>query len=90
MTISAGSVDICNLGTFNISTENTDNLSETRNIWRRNSSDDDMCQIDDNDNVLLDGGTTLNSVKMVDDFNKVLSVSGLLLLLLKVYTFYSS
>lgn len=90
MTISAGSVDICNLGTLNISMENTENLSEARNMWRGNSSDDDMCQIDDNDNLLLDGGTTFSTVKTVDDFNKVLSFSGLLLLLLKVYTFHSS
>lgn len=90
MTTSAGSVDICNLGTLNISTENTDNLSEARNMWRGNSSDDDMCQIDDNENLLLDGGTTFSSVKMMDDFNKVLSVSRLLLLLLKVYKYIPS
>ncbi|XP_055816762.1 mitogen-activated protein kinase kinase kinase NPK1 isoform X3 [Solanum dulcamara] len=66
----AGSVDICNLGSLNISMENTDNLSEARNILRGNSSDDDMCQIDDNDNLLLDGGTTFSTVKTVDDFNK--------------------
>ncbi|KAJ8572907.1 hypothetical protein K7X08_009418 [Anisodus acutangulus] len=66
----AGSVDICNLGTLNISTENTDNLSEARNMWRGNSSDDDMCLIDDTDNLLLGGGTMFSTVKTVDDFNK--------------------
>ncbi|KAM3378175.1 mitogen-activated protein kinase kinase kinase ANP1 [Capsicum galapagoense] len=66
----ADSVDICNLGTLNISTENTGNLSEARNMWRGNNSDDDMCQIDDTDNLLLDGRTTFGNVRTVDDFNK--------------------
>ncbi|XP_016443677.1 mitogen-activated protein kinase kinase kinase NPK1-like [Nicotiana tabacum] len=66
----AGSIDICNLGTLNISTENACTLSETGHKWRGNSSDDDMCQIDDTDNFFLGGGTKLSTAKTVDDFNK--------------------
>lgn len=76
MTISVGSIDTCNLGTLNISTENACTLSETGHKWRGNSSDDDMCQIDDTDNFFLGGGTKLSTAKTVDDFNKVLSVSA--------------
>lgn len=76
MTISVGSIDTCNLGTLNISTENACTLSETGHMWRGNNSDDDMCQIDDTDNFFSGGGTKLSTAKTVDDFNKVLSVSA--------------
>ncbi|XP_016464976.1 mitogen-activated protein kinase kinase kinase NPK1-like [Nicotiana tabacum] len=65
-----GSIDTCNLGTLNISTENACTLSETGHMWRGNNSDDDMCQIDDTDNFFSGGGTKLSTAKTVDDFNK--------------------
>ncbi|XWS42412.1 hypothetical protein CRYUN_Cryun16bG0012400 [Craigia yunnanensis] len=40
------SADICNLGSLNCSNAFVEKISESKDLWRMNCSEDDMCQID--------------------------------------------
>lgn len=72
MTISLGSNNVCNLGTLNFSTVNSEKLTESNNVWGDSTNDDDdMCQIDDKDDFILGGEAKLSSNLVPDDFNKV-------------------
>lgn len=62
--------DICNLDSLHCSTVSPGNLLESRCNWKGNRSDDDMCQIDDKDDITVDE-VKLNSL-ISDDF-KVIS-----------------
>lgn len=70
MTTSPASIDVCNLGTLNFSTVNSEKLAGSRHEWGENNSDDDMCQIDDKDDFAVGAEAKFNPV-MCDDFNKV-------------------
>lgn len=63
------SSDMCNLGSLRCSTINPDKLLESTHIWGRNSSDDDMCQIDDKDDIMV-GEVKLNS-SLPDDLKVI-------------------
>ncbi|XP_021817531.1 mitogen-activated protein kinase kinase kinase ANP1-like isoform X2 [Prunus avium] len=45
--------DMCNLGSLQHSTIHPNKLLGSRHVWGRNSSDDDMCQIDDKDDTMV-------------------------------------
>ncbi|XVF57436.1 hypothetical protein PTKIN_Ptkin06aG0205100 [Pterospermum kingtungense] len=45
------SADICNLGSLNCSNTFVEKFSESKDLWRMNCSQDDMCQIDKEDSV---------------------------------------
>ncbi|KAM7481359.1 hypothetical protein LguiB_005942 [Lonicera macranthoides] len=63
--------DVCNLGTLNFSTVNSEKLTESSNVWGDSTNDDDdMCQIDDKDDLILGGEAKLSSNLVPDDFNK--------------------
>ncbi|KAL6139239.1 hypothetical protein ACLB2K_064516 [Fragaria x ananassa] len=59
------SSDMCNMDSLHCSTIHPDRVLESTHIWRRDS-DDDMCQIDDKDDVMV-GEVNLNSSYMPDD-----------------------
>ena len=71
MTTSTDSMDVCNLGTLNFSTVNSEKLSESRYIGGANNSDDDMCQIDDEDDFIVGAEAERSSVLIPDEFSKV-------------------
>ncbi|KAH0994816.1 hypothetical protein GBA52_018680 [Prunus armeniaca] len=58
--------DMCNLGSLQHSTIHPNKLLGSRNVWGRNSSDDDMCQIDDKDGTMV-GEAKLGSSLMPDN-----------------------
>ena len=64
MSTSSDAADLCNLGSLNYSSPGK--LLESRCNWKGNSSDDDMCQIDDKDDITM-GEIKLNSL-ISDDF----------------------
>lgn len=72
METSPASIDVCNLGTLNFSTVNSEKLAGSRHEWGENNSDDDMCQIDDKDDFSV-GAEAKFSPVMCDDFNKSLN-----------------
>ncbi|XVF06103.1 hypothetical protein REPUB_Repub06bG0019200 [Reevesia pubescens] len=45
------SADICNLGSLNCSNTCVEKFSESKDMWRMNCSEDDMCQIDKDDSI---------------------------------------
>ncbi|KAJ0501595.1 putative mitogen-activated protein kinase kinase kinase STE-STE11 family [Helianthus annuus] len=59
---SRGSLDVCNLGTLNISTVNSGNCKE----WVAEDNDNSMRQVDGND--FTEDGVKLRSVSMLNDF----------------------
>ncbi|XP_062006212.1 mitogen-activated protein kinase kinase kinase ANP1 isoform X2 [Rosa rugosa] len=59
------SSDMCNMGSLHCSVINPDKVLESTHIWGRDS-DDDMCQIDDKDDVMV-GEVNLNSSYMPDE-----------------------
>lgn len=59
--------DVCNLGSLHCSTVSPEKSFESRHPWRRNSSDDDMCQIDDSNDITMGEGN-LRSPLMTDNF----------------------
>lgn len=69
MTNSPGSLDVCNLGTLNFSTVNSAELKVRKLEWGAENSDNDMCQLDEND--FVEGGVKLRSVSTLDDLTKV-------------------
>ena len=71
MITSAGSMDICNLGSLSCSTVNFDKLAGSRHIWGANNSEDDKCQIDDKDEFVVGKEEKSSSGLMPDNFNEV-------------------
>ncbi|CAK9168034.1 unnamed protein product [Ilex paraguariensis] len=67
------SMDVCNLGTLNFSTVNSEKLSESRYIGGANNSDDDMCQIDDEDDFMVGAEAERSSVLIPDEFSKIVN-----------------
>lgn len=59
--------DVCNLGSLNCSTVSPEKSYDSRNLWRRNGSDDDMCQIDDRNDITM-GERRISSSSMPDNF----------------------
>ncbi|KAJ4955583.1 hypothetical protein NE237_012366 [Protea cynaroides] len=67
-TTCSGLKDVCDMGSVKCSTLYPEKLSGIGQ-WGTSTSDD-MCQIDDKDDLLLDQSIKLNSVSAMDDFNK--------------------
>ncbi|EEF49828.1 mitogen activated protein kinase kinase kinase 3, mapkkk3, mekk3, putative [Ricinus communis] len=65
----SGSMDICNLGSLSCSVD-PKKLLESKDLWRTNNSDDDMCQMDGDDFSPSTSKVKLNSVLIADDFYK--------------------
>ncbi|XP_050224538.1 mitogen-activated protein kinase kinase kinase ANP1-like [Mercurialis annua] len=65
----SGSMDICNLGSLNCSVD-PKKLLESKDLWRRNNSDDDTCQMDGDDFTPSTSEAKFNSVLIADDCNK--------------------
>lgn len=61
MSTCCDTTDMCNLGSLRCSTVSPGNLLESRCNWKGNSSDDDMCQIDDKDDTKM-GEVKFNSL----------------------------
>lgn len=59
--------DVCNLGSLHCSTVSPVKSFESRHPWRRNSGDDDMCQIDDSNDIMMGEGKPSPSL-MPDNF----------------------
>ncbi|OMO62517.1 hypothetical protein CCACVL1_22781, partial [Corchorus capsularis] len=68
------SVDICNLGSLNCSNTFADKFSESKDMWRVNCGEDDMCQIDKNDSIISE--VWLCSASMLDNVNKNSDTNG--------------
>lgn len=67
----SGLKDICDMrSSVRCSTIYPEKFSETGPLWGARISDDDMCQIDDNDDPLLGGSAKFSSFQS-DDLNKV-------------------
>lgn len=62
--------DMCNLGSLQHSTKHPNKLLGSRHVWGRNSSDDDMCQIDDKDDTMV-GEAKLGSSLMPDNLKVI-------------------
>lgn len=77
MSMCSDSTDICNLGSLQFSNVSPGKLLESRCYWKGNSSDDDMCRIDDKDDITM-SEVKLNS-SLISDFklNSVLCSCGL-------------
>ncbi|XP_017977620.1 PREDICTED: mitogen-activated protein kinase kinase kinase ANP1 isoform X3 [Theobroma cacao] len=60
------SVDICNLGSLNCSNTFVEKFSESKDSWRINCSEDDMCQID-KDHLGLCSSSMLDNVNKSSD-----------------------
>ncbi|XP_030504291.2 mitogen-activated protein kinase kinase kinase ANP1 [Cannabis sativa] len=73
MSTCSDTTDICEMASLHCSTGSPGNLLDSRFNWKGNSSDDDMCQIDDKDDVTV-SGVKLNSL-MSDDFKSYNPVS---------------
>ncbi|XP_022748954.1 mitogen-activated protein kinase kinase kinase NPK1-like isoform X2 [Durio zibethinus] len=65
-----GLKDVCEMGSRRFSTVYPVKLSEPRSYWRASSCDDDMCQIDDKDDIEFGASVKFNSVLAYADLNK--------------------
>ncbi|XVF63187.1 hypothetical protein PTKIN_Ptkin09bG0067900 [Pterospermum kingtungense] len=65
-----GLKDVCEMGSVRCSTVYHGKLSEPGSYWRASSNDDDMCQIDDQDDLELGASVKFNSVLASADLNK--------------------
>ncbi|XP_021750350.1 mitogen-activated protein kinase kinase kinase NPK1-like isoform X1 [Chenopodium quinoa] len=68
--ISGGLKDICNMGSVRCSTVYPDKFSGTSPLWGTNTSDDDMCIIDDKDDFAVCPSAQSNPTMLADDFSK--------------------
>ncbi|KAL5566092.1 hypothetical protein UlMin_029256 [Ulmus minor] len=68
------STDICNLGSLHFSTVSPGKVLESTHNWKGECSDDDMCQIDDKDDITL-GDIKLNSSLTPDGFKSFNPIS---------------
>ncbi|GLT56272.1 hypothetical protein SLA2020_293240 [Shorea laevis] len=66
--ICPASASICNLGSLNDSTSYVKKISEGKDVWRTNNSDDDTCMIDKDDFKAIE--EKINSPIMFDNINK--------------------
>ncbi|GMH20008.1 hypothetical protein Nepgr_021849 [Nepenthes gracilis] len=69
-TLSKGLEDICNMGSVGCSMVYPEMFSGAGPLWGTNSSDDDMCQIDDKNETAIANSEKLNSLVLLDDFDK--------------------
>ncbi|XVF31324.1 hypothetical protein REPUB_Repub16aG0135900 [Reevesia pubescens] len=51
VSMSPDSADVCNLGSLNCSNTFVEEFSESKDLWRMNCGEDDMCQIDKDDSI---------------------------------------
>ncbi|GKV19557.1 hypothetical protein SLEP1_g29798 [Rubroshorea leprosula] len=58
----SGLKDVCEMGNVRCSTVYPKKLLQTGSYWRTGNCDDDMCQIDDKDDLLSGGSARFNSV----------------------------
>ncbi len=65
-------MDVCNLGSLSGSVD-PNKLLESKDLWRTNNSDDDMCQIDGDDFATTTSKVKFSPVLNSDDINKVSS-----------------
>ncbi|XVF38159.1 hypothetical protein REPUB_Repub20aG0076000 [Reevesia pubescens] len=65
-----GLKDVCEMGSVRCSTVYHGKLSESGSYWRASSCDDDMCQIDDKDDLEFGASVKFNSVLASADLNK--------------------
>ena len=70
MTNDSSLLDVCEIGNLSCSTGYPEK-SESKLNWRRSNSDDEMCQFDGKDDVMVAGEVKFNSILLPDDFNKV-------------------
>ena len=63
------SSDMCNVDSLHCSTTHPDKVLESTHIWRRDS-DDDMCRIDDKDDVVV-SEVKLASIYMPDELKVI-------------------
>lgn len=70
MTNDSSLLDVCELGNLSYSTGYTGN-SEAKPNCGMSNSDDEMCQYDDKDDVMVVGEVKFNSILLPDNFNKV-------------------
>ncbi|CAK9173651.1 unnamed protein product [Ilex paraguariensis] len=66
----SGFKDVCDMGSVRSSTIHSEKISRRGSIWTSSNYDDDMCQIDDKDDLMLDESMKLNSALLSTDFNK--------------------
>ncbi|KAJ9682018.1 hypothetical protein PVL29_018082 [Vitis rotundifolia] len=69
MTNDSSLLDVCEMGNLSCSTGYPEN-SESKPNWGTSNSVDDMCQIDDKDDVMMVGEVKFNSILLPDNFNK--------------------
>ncbi|KAL1145513.1 hypothetical protein V6Z11_A11G303100 [Gossypium hirsutum] len=62
------SADMCNLGSLNCSNAFVEKFSESKNLWRMDCNEDDMCQIDKDDSMV--SKVRLCSASMIDNVNE--------------------
>lgn len=67
----AGLKDICDMGTVRCSTVYPNNFSGGSSCWGVNNADDDMCQIDDSDDIRLGPFVKFRCVMASGELNKV-------------------
>ncbi|XWS58204.1 hypothetical protein CRYUN_Cryun08bG0014500 [Craigia yunnanensis] len=60
--------DICNMGSLNCSNTFVKKFSESKDLWRMNCSEDDMCQIEKDDSIVSEA--RLCSASVLDNVNK--------------------
>ncbi|KAJ9180227.1 hypothetical protein P3X46_008499 [Hevea brasiliensis] len=65
----SGTMDVCNLGSLSGSVD-PNKLLESKDLWRTNNSDDDMCQIDGDDFATTTSKVKFSPVLNSDDINK--------------------
>ncbi|XP_071697618.1 mitogen-activated protein kinase kinase kinase ANP1-like isoform X2 [Rutidosis leptorrhynchoides] len=66
---SPASLDVCNMGTFNVSPVTSGIYKESKRELGTRNSDNDMCQLD-GDDFMESGGEKLRSVSVINDFTK--------------------
>lgn len=69
-----GLKDIFDMGSVRCSTIYPDNFSVNGSQWRQNNSDDEMCQIDDKDDLVGSSMLKFGSVLESNDLNKVTDI----------------
>lgn len=70
-----GLKDVCEMGSVRCSTVYPGKLSEPGSYWRGSNCDDDMCQIDDKDDLDFGASVKFKSILASADLNKVIICS---------------
>lgn len=72
MSTCTGLKDVCEMDSLRISTVYPQNsLNLNVRSWGLSNPDDDMCQIDDKDDLMVGASVKLKSIIVSDDLNKV-------------------